>query len=48
MLKAKVTDKPKAGYDYSLLTKFEIYIYMKCVTCHYNKNINKKNVLRCK
>jgi len=22
-----------------LLTTFEIYIYMKYVTCHYNKNI---------
>jgi len=27
-----------------LLTKFEINIYMKYVTCHYNKNINKKNL----
>ena len=24
---------------YCLLTKIEIYIYMKCVTCHYNTYI---------
>jgi len=29
---------------FNFLTKFEIYIYMKCVTCHYNKNIIINNV----
>ena len=44
MLKTKVTDRPRVGWVvYSLLTKFEIYIYMKCVTCHYNKKINNNN-----
>ena len=30
----------QAWYVYSLLTKIEIYVYMKCVTCHYNTKIN--------
>ena len=31
LLKTKVTDKPSlAWYVYSLLTKFELYIYVMC------------------